>query len=417
MVFNSNNLYFLTELSKLQFMPIRFGIKQLHEIFSNKALPSYYSELGVKYKAFFEVLERLTHEYKGKNFNIHQLIIDNTKVEISERVILSKAFCDLVHFKKVNTKRKQQKLLIVAPLAGHHANLLSDTIVSLLEFFDVYITNWKDASMVPLSEGSFDMDDYIQYINEFIKHIGHNVNVMAVCQPVVPVLAAVSILSEEKSSYIPNSLVLIAGPVDARKNPTKVNDFALERDIEWFKNSVISIVPPNYPGFMRKVYPGFLQLAGFLSLNFEKHVLSHIKLVEDLVANDLVEARKQKQFYNRYLSVLDLPAEFYLQTIQEIFQKFSLAKGELVSRGRLINLANIERSALLCIEGERDDITGIGQTKAALELCRNVPSDHKYYHLQPGVGHYGVFSGGKFRREIVPVITNFINKYNKHDLK
>jgi poly(3-hydroxybutyrate) depolymerase len=409
MFFNVDALYSFIELYKVQFMPIKTSIAKSKEILSNEALSNHYSEIGKNSKAFFEVLERLTKTYKNTQFNIYNTLIEEKLINISEKIILDKPFCNLLHFEKSSKIAKQQKLLIVAPLAGHHANLLTDSIASLLPSFDVYITDWKDASQVPLKFGSFDMDDYINYVIEFIKHLGKNLNIMAVCQPTVPVLAATSLLAEAKDINTPKSLILMGGPIDVRQNPTKVNKFALQHDIRWFENSVISTVPMNYPGFMRKVYPGFLQLAGFLSLNFEKHVESHVELFKDLVTDNLEEAEKQKKFYDRYLSVLDLPAEFYLQTIKEIFQDASLAKGTLVSRGRKIDPSTITNCSILCVEGEKDDITGIGQTKAALDLCSNLPKNKKHYHLQQGVGHYGIFSGGKFRRNIVPVISDFIN--------
>jgi poly(3-hydroxybutyrate) depolymerase len=411
MFFTSNALYSTMELYKAQLLPIRISIKSCHEMFSDKLF--FGNGLGKNFKAFFEVLERLTRTYDNKAFNISSTLINNKSITISEKIALDKPFCELLHFKKLSKTPNQPKLLIVAPLAGHHSSLLTESVTSLLPFFDVYVTNWKDAAEVPLQLGKFDMNDYINYIIQFIKHLGHSVNIMAVCQPAVPVLAATSILSEENSPYVPDSLTLMGGPIDARINPTEVNKFALKYNIDWFENYMISTVPANYPGFMRKVYPGFLQLLGFVNMNLEKHISSHVGLFEDLITNNIEEAEKQKKFYDRYFSVIDLSAEFYLQTIKEIFQDFSLAKGTLVSDGRKINLANIKKSALFCIEGEHDDITGIGQTKAALDLCSNVASDKKQYHLQEGAGHYGIFSGGKFRRNIAPMITDFINTHSQ----
>jgi poly(3-hydroxybutyrate) depolymerase len=293
-------------------------------------------------------------------------------------------------------------------MAGHHASLLTETVAAMLPQFDVYITDWKNAREVRLNQGSFDMDDYIDYIIEFIKYLGPKSSVMAVCQPGVPVLAATCILACQKDENLPSSLILMGAPIDARQNPTGVNEFATQHDINWFNNYLVTTVPANYPGFMRKVYPGALQLTGFINLDLQRHIQSYINLFIDIVNNNAEEIDKHKKFYNRYLSVLDLPAEFYLQTIKEIFHNFCLAKGEMVSRGRNIDPSCINKTAILCIEGQNDRITGIGQTKAALDLCRNLPDSKKHYHLEPTVGHYGIFSGGKFRRNIAPVICNFI---------
>jgi poly(3-hydroxybutyrate) depolymerase len=414
MFFNANYLYSAMEFCKLQSNPMREGIKGFYSILKNPYLPGNYSQIGKNYEAIFEILERLSRTYHSKKFDVNEIIIDDKKVAIAEMVVFSKPFCDLIHFHKLPHKSKQPKLLIVAPLAGHHANLLTDAISFLSISFDVYVTSWKSASQVPLKDGSFNMDDYIDYIIEFARYIGEGLNIMAVCQPTVPVLAATSLLAEQDDPCTPNSLVLMGGPIDARQNPTEVNKFALKHDIKWFESSLITVVPANYPGFLRKVYPGFLQLMGFLSLNFEKHVQSHIDFFNDLINNNTEEAEKHRKFYNRYFTVLDLAAEFYLQTIEEIFHKFSLAKGNLISRNRAIDPSKIKNTTLLCIEGEKDDITGIGQTKAALDLCKSLPDNKKLYHLQGGVGHYGIFSGGKFRRNIAPVITEFIYSHSKN---
>jgi poly(3-hydroxybutyrate) depolymerase len=258
--------------------------------------------------------------------------------------------------------------------------------------------------------GSFDMDDFIEYVIEFIRTLGPDLHVMAVCQPTVPVLAAISIMSQAGDPQIPKSMTLMGGPVDARKNPTKVNCFATARSIDWFKHTVIMPVPPNYPGYMRQVYPGFLQLAGFMSLNIARHIDSHLDMFKNLFLEEDEKAEADKKFYDEYLSVMDLPAEFYIQTIKQVFQDFDLAKGKLISRGRKVDTRSITKCALLGIEGERDDIAAVGQTKAALDLCDNIPNDKKHYHMQHGVGHYGVFSGSKFKKHIVPVITDFINR-------
>jgi poly(3-hydroxybutyrate) depolymerase len=313
--------------------------------------------------------------------------------------------------KKIYTG-KQPKLLIVAPMAGHHATLLRGTAQEMLSYADIYITDWIDACQVPLSDGSFNMDDYIDYVIEFINILGPNLHVMAVCQPTVPVLAAASIMSAEKSKNVPLSLTLMGGPVDARESPTKLGTFAGDLSQEWFAKYTITEVPQNFPGHGRKVYPGFMQLLGFVGMNWKKHMESHIDLFKNLLVEDDDKAETQKAFYDEFLSVMDLPAEFFLQTIKEVFKNFAIAEGKLVSRGRKVHTANITTCAILGIEGEKDDIAGVGQTKAALEICTNVPEEKKQYYLQKNVGHYGVFSGSKFRKFIAPMIADFIKKWD-----
>lgn len=295
-------------------------------------------------------------------------------------------------------------------MAGHHATLLKSTVQDMLPSCDVYITDWIDAKNIPLHAGSFNMDDFIDYIIEYIKYLGSDLHVMAVCQPTVPALAAISILSSESKAkqVVPKSLILMAGPIDARKNATTVDKFALDHNLEWFKNTVITYVPPNYPGYMRKVYPGFLQLMGFVSLNIQKHLESHIKMFNYILNEQNEKATIKKRFYDEYFAAMDLPAEFYLQTIERVFQDFTLAKGKLVSKGREVNPKAITKCALLSIEGQNDDISGVGQTKAALDLCVSLPDYMKQHHLQDDVGHYGVFSGSKFRKYILPIINKFI---------
>lgn len=409
-----NPMYNIVEMTRLQFSPFRIYLNSMHQYLESAYNPIQNTTFGNAAGAVIEIIERLTRDYQKPEFGIKETIINNKKYEIIQETTLSKTFCHLLHFKKADDfKDKQPKLLIVAPLAGHHATLLRSTVQGLLPFCDVYITDWIDASQIPVSDGSFDMDDYINYVIEFLQFLGPKTHILAVCQPTVPVLAAVSLMSEAKDKATPSSMILMGGPIDARKSPTAVNHFAIDKSIEWFKDSVITSVPFNHPGFTRKVYPGFLQLAGFISMNWRKHVDSHLELFKHLLIDDDDKAENQKKFYDEYLSVMDLPAEFYLQTIKEVFHKFSLAKNQLISRGRKVDTTKITKTAILGIEGEHDDISGIGQTKAALELCSGVPESNKQYHLQKGVGHYGVFSGSKFHKEVVPVITKFVQKWDK----
>lgn len=409
-----NPLYTILEVSRLQLSPFRIYLNSMHQYLESAYDPFHNTPFEHLIGASVEIVERLTREYEKPEFGITQTQIDGKVCAIEQETTLSKTFCNLLHFKKDSGfKQSQPKLLIVAPMAGHHATLLRGTVQAMLPSCDVYITDWIDASQIPVSDGSFDMDDYINYVIEFLQLLGPKTHVLAVCQPTVPVLAAVALMSEARDAAVPKSMILMGGPIDARKNPTAVNHFALDKSMEWFETSVITQVPFNHPGFTRKVYPGFLQLAGFISMNWRKHLESHIELFKHLSADKDDEAENQKKFYDEYLSVMDLPAEFYLQTISEVFHKCSLARNQLVSRGRKVDTTKITKTAILGIEGELDDISGRGQTKAALELCSNIPESHKQYHLQKGVGHYGVFSGSKFRNEIAPVISKFIQKWDK----
>lgn len=411
---NGNFLYYMIEASRMQMSPARLGIKSAQQWYENSFNPIFHTNFAQTIRASLEIAERITRKYQKPEFGITECIVNDEIYKIKQKAISIKTFCHLQHFAKPELKIKQPKLLIVAPMAGHHATLLRGTVQDMLPFFDVYITDWVDASQVPLNLGKFDMDDFIDYIIDFIRLLGPDLHVMAVCQPTVPVMAATAIMSARKDPKVPKSMILIGGPVDARKNPTMVNTFTTDKSIDWFEKMVISIVPPNYPGYMRHVYPGFLQLAGFMSLNMQRHINSHIDMFKHLLVEDDEKADLQKKFYDEYLSVMDLPAEFYLQTIKEVFLDYSLAKGKLVSRGRKVDLDTITKCALLGIEGENDDIAAVGQTKEALNLCANIPKPLKHYHLQKGVGHYGVFSGSKFRQFVVPVIKEFASSVGKH---
>jgi poly(3-hydroxybutyrate) depolymerase len=293
-------------------------------------------------------------------------------------------------------------------MSGHYATLLRGTVEAFLPNHDVYVTDWVDARMVPLTEGSFDLDDYIDYVISILHALGGDTHVVAVCQPSVPVLAAVALMEADGDPYVPTSMVLMGGPIDTRVNPTKVNDVAEKRGIDWFRTHVITKVPFPNPGFMRDVYPGFLQLNGFVSMNLDRHIEAHKQLFLHLVRGDGDSAQKHKEFYDEYLAVMDLDAEFYLQTVETVFVRHALPKGQMTHRGRPVDPGRIKRTALLTIEGEFDDISGVGQTEAAHRLCANIPPDRRVHYLQPGVGHYGVFNGSRFRSEIVPRISDFV---------
>ena len=296
-------------------------------------------------------------------------------------------------------------------MSGHHATLLRGTVEALLPHHDVYITDWTDAREVPVFSGTFDLNDYIDYLIEFMCHIGEGVHTMAVCQPSVPLFAAVALLNEKNHPCAPKTMTLMGGPIDTRKAPTQVNTFAKERPIEWFEGHVVSRVPLNYPGFMRRVYPGFLQLTGFMTMNLERHVGEHIKLFNHLVEGDGESAGAHRKFYDEYLAVADLPAEFYIQTVREVFQKHSLPDGKLMHRDRRVKPEAITKTAILAIEGELDDISGVGQTKAAIDIATGLKKADKKYHLQKGVGHYGIFNGRKYRELVRPVITEWIESH------
>jgi poly(3-hydroxybutyrate) depolymerase len=309
-------------------------------------------------------------------------------------------------------RRPQPKLLIVAPMSGHYPTLLRGTVETFLPNHDVYITEWIDARMVPLADGRFDLDTYIDYIISMFHALGGDVHVIAVCQPSVPVMAAVALMEADNDPDVPHSMVLMGGPIDTRVNPNSVNDLAERRGLNWFRNHVITKVPFPHPGLMRDVYPGFLQLHGFMSMNLDRHIEAHQNLFLNLVKGDGDSAQKHREFYDEYLAVMDLAAEFYLQTVDTVFIRHALPKGEMMHRDRRVDPAAIKRVALMTVEGENDDISSVGQTEAAHALCVNIPAEDKVHYMQPAVGHYGVFNGSRFRAEIAPRIADFVLSRN-----
>ncbi len=302
--------------------------------------------------------------------------------------------------------------MIVAPLSGHYATLLRGTVETFLPNHDVYVTDWRNARSVPLADGRFDLDDYIDYLISILHHLGAETHVIAVCQPSVPVVAAAALMEADHDPCAPRSMVLMGGPIDTRINPNAVNRLAISRGLDWFRRHVITKVPFPHPGVMREVYPGFLQLHGFVSMNLERHIEAHYELFLHLVQGDGNSAQKHREFYDEYLAVMDLAAEFYLQTVDTVFIRHALPKGEMTHRGRPVEPAAIKRVALMTVEGENDDISAVGQTEAAHKLCINIPNERKAHHLQPGVGHYGVFNGSRFRAEIAPRIADFVLSNN-----
>lgn len=346
---------------------------------------------------------------RGKpEFGLTKTIVDGVEHPITEAIVLRKAFGNLLRFTHSGLPDNAPRILLVAPMSGHYATLLRGTVARLLENHVVYVTDWADAKMVSIEEGRFDLDDYIDYLIEFLAFIGPKTHIVAVCQPSVPAFAATALMNAQKHPACPATLTVMGGPIDTREAPTSVNDIAVQRPYSWFENTVIATIPHNHPGAGRQVYPGFMQLAGFISMNLKSHMMSHYQMFKHLVDGDGESADASKEFYDEYRSVCDMTAEFYLQTIEHVFQKHSLPKGEFVHRGVKIDPAAITETAILAIEGERDDISGLGQTKAALDLASHLAQARKKYFFAEEVGHYGIFNGSKWRNKIAPVIEDWI---------
>jgi poly(3-hydroxybutyrate) depolymerase len=408
-------LYHLYEMGQAAMSPARAAANSARLFMRNPFNPLSYTNIGRNAAAAAELLERTTRRYRKPSFNLPRTMVKGQQVPVTEEVIWRKPFCDLVHFKKHfpdGSAPSEPRLVIVAPLSGHWATLLRGTVESMLPFADVYITAWQDARMVPLRDGKFDLDDYIGYILEISALFQGDVHLMAVCQPAVPVLAAVALMETHDSPGLPRSVILKGGPIDTRVSPTAVNKLAEERGTNWFRRTVITAVPWPNRGYGRLVYPGFLQLTGFMAMNLDRHMNAHKELFVNLVRGDGDSVDKHKEFYDEYLAVMDLAAEYYLQTVDQVFVKHQLPKGEMHHCGQLIDLKAIRRVALMTIEGEKDDITGAGQCEAALNLCTNLPRSKKRHYTQPGVGHYGIFNGARYRHEIVPRIVAFISDHD-----
>jgi poly(3-hydroxybutyrate) depolymerase len=401
-------LYQLYEWQRAAVVPLQIFANWNKQVFTNPHMPMTNTGMGRKSAAGFEMLERLTRNYTKPKFRIHEVLIDGKKIAIEDSVVMKETFCHLRHFKRKDYSRNDPKVLVVAPMSGHHATLLRGTVAALIPHAEVYITDWVDARDVSVLKGHFDLDDYIAMVRDCIRFIGTNVHTIAVCQPAVPLLAAVALMNEDKDPFTPKSMTLMGGPIDTRVGITKVNELATKKPLEWFEHNVITRVPFNYQGFMRRVYPGFLQLSGFMTMNLDRHIGEHVKLFNHLVQGDGESADATREFYDEYLSVSDITAEFYLMTIDRVFQRHLLPKGEFEYRDRLVKPELITETALLCVEGERDDISGVGQTKAAIELCKGLAESKKRYHLQKETGHYGIFNGRKYREQILPIIIDHI---------
>ncbi|WP_404382652.1 polyhydroxyalkanoate depolymerase [Caenispirillum salinarum] len=406
-------LYQLHEFQHAAMAPMRAMAHAVHQVYSNPWLPVSYTRVAKTLVATADVFERATRKYPKPHFDLPTTTVDNSAVPVVEENALELPFCHLKHFKRMGVDTDHPRVLVVAPLSGHYATLLRGTVEALLPEHDVYITDWINARDVPLSAGKFCLDTYVDYVRAFLRHLGPNTHVMAVCQPAVPVTAAAALMAEDEEPCRPASVTLMGGPIDTRANPTAVNDFATEKDMDWFHNHVIHTVPVHYEGRMRKVYPGFLQLSGFMSMNMDRHMDAHLRYFRHLIRGDGDSAEGHRKFYDEYMSVMDLPAEFYLQTIRKVFKEWQLPRGELEIDGRKVDLAAVRDIAFMSVEGEKDDITGVGQTKAVHDLLVNLPESKQRYYLQPKVGHYGIFNGRRWREEILPHVRTFIREHDK----
>jgi poly(3-hydroxybutyrate) depolymerase len=403
-------LYDLHELQRSFLTPLAAFTDTGSQLFSHPYSPFAYTPVSRQIAAAYELVHRLGKDYEKPEWGLNTTQVDGKQVAVNQRIALSKPFCNLVHFERdlPADRERDPRILLVAPLSGHHATLLRDTARALLPAHDIYVTDWMDARMVPASAGPFHLNDYVHYIRDFIQMLGPDVNVISVCQPTVPVLAAISLMAANGDPALPRTMVMMGGPIDARKSPTQVNRLATTKSYSWFENTVIHRVPARYPGAGRRVYPGFLQHAGFMAMNPDRHLQSHYDFYMDLVKGDDDDAETHRRFYNEYNAVLDMPAEFYLDTIKMVFQDYALPKGSWNIDGQRVDPAAIKSVALLTIEGEFDDISGQGQTRAAHDLCSSIPANRKHHYTAPECGHYGIFSGRRWRETICPKIAAFI---------
>lgn len=410
-------LYHIHEMHRAFMGPLTQWAEASAKLLTSPVSPLAHTPFSQRIAAGYELMFRLGKDYEKPQFGLTSTIVDQKTIDIVEEVAYKKPFCRLLHFKKDLSDKEisalqQPKVLLVAPLSGHHSTLLRDTVRGLLENHDVYITDWTDARMVPMSEGEFHLHDYIYYVQDFIRKLGPDLHVMSVCQPTVPVLAAISLMASDNDPMLPKSMIMMGGPIDARKSPTQVNTLATEKKFSWFENTVIYTVPHNYPGAGRRVYPGFLQHAGFVAMNPDRHALSHWEYYLQLVKGDNDSADGHRKFYDEYNAVLDMPAEYYLDTIKTVFQDFCLPLGTWLVGGKLVRPQDIKTVALFTVEGELDDISGAGQTTATQELCSGIPESMREDFVAPECGHYGIFSGRRWREKVCPKIGEFIKKHS-----
>ncbi|WP_374676197.1 polyhydroxyalkanoate depolymerase [Ideonella sp.] len=412
-------LYQLYETQRALMAPFAEFASASAKLYSHPLSPFAHTPLSYRLAAGLDLAHRLAKDYEKPEFGIQSVRVDDVDVAVQEQVAVDRPFCRLIRFKRftddaraLTDMKAQPTVLVVAPLSGHHSTLLRDTVRSLLQDHKVFITDWTDARMVPLDAGPFHLDDYVEYVQEFIRHIGPEVHVISVCQPTVPVLAAVSLLAT-RGEFTPRTLTMMGGPIDARKSPTAVNNLAMNKSHSWFENNVIYRVPPHFPGAGRRVYPGFLQHTGFVAMNPDRHLNSHYDYFRDLIRGDDDSAEAHRKFYDEYNAVLDMPAEYYLDTIKTVFQDFALVNGTWHVRDQLVRPQDIRTSALLTVEGELDDISGAGQTRAAHGLCTGIPKDRQFHYDVEGAGHYGIFSGRRWREKVYPELRAFIARFDR----
>jgi poly(3-hydroxybutyrate) depolymerase len=408
-------LYATYEAAYYASTPMRMAARLARDFWSSPLNPAADTRAGRTIYAATDLFANVTRRYGRPEWNIDSVQIGGTEVRVRPVTVWSSPWVKLIHFtrdmsdmRRAGRKSLEPAVLIVAPLSGHYATLLRGTVEAFLQDHEVYVSDWSNARDVPMMEGRFDFHDYIDHVRDMLTALGPRPHVVAVCQPGPPVLAAASLMAEDNHPSRPATMTFMGSPIDARLSPTVTNRLAEERPFTWFQRQMIYTVPPPYPAVLRRVYPGFVQLYSFMSMNAERHQEAHQRYFDDLVKGDGDSADKHLEFYDEYLSVLDLPEEFYLQTIDIVFQNYLLPKGELVHRGRLVRPDRVTDIGLMTVEGENDDISGIGQTQAAHALCSNLPDDLKEDYVQPGVGHYGVFNGRRFREEIYPRVRSFI---------
>ncbi|MGE0740820.1 MAG: polyhydroxyalkanoate depolymerase [Hyphomonadaceae bacterium] len=411
-------LYSLYELGHMSMAPLRMAALMQSSILRSPLNPVADTEIARTAAAASDLFESMTRRYRKPDWMLPTTTVNAVEVAVTPKAVWSSPWADMVHFERDGAALKQARgdrtdptVLIVAPMSGHYATLLRGTVEAFLPSHEVYVTDWADARMVPVFAGRFDLNDYIDHVIAMVRELGPETHIVAVCQPGPLALSAVALMSQEDDPCTPATITIMGSPIDARKSPTAPNLLAEKRDIEWFKKNMIHTVPALYPGAFRRVYPGFLQLASFMGMNLSRHVDAHYAYFQNLVKGDGDDARKHREFYDEYLAVMDLTEEFYIQTLEEVFQKYSLANGTLQHRGVLVDPGAITKTALLTVEGENDDISGIGQTQAAHDICVNIPEAMRRDYIQPGVGHYGVFSGRRFRTEIYPRVKDFMRTF------
>ena len=411
-------LYQMYEAQRALMAPFSEFASAASKLYSHPLSAFSHTPMAQRVSAGLDLMHRLAKEYEKPRFDITSAHVAGVDIAVQEKVALAKPFCRLLRFKRFTDEtqaleqmKEQPTVLVVAPLSGHHSTLLRDTVKALLQDHKVFITDWTDARMVPLTEGPFHLDDYVEYVQDFIRYIGPNVHVISVCQPTVPVLAAVSLMAS-RGETTPLTMTMMGGPIDARSSPTSVNNLATDKPYSWFENNVIFRVPQNFPGSGRAVYPGFLQHTGFVAMNPDRHATSHYDYFQDLIKGDDESAESHRQFYDEYNAVLDMPAEYYLDTIKTVFQDFALVNGTWVVKGEPVRPQDITGTALLTIEGELDDISGAGQTRAAHSLCAGIPAARAFHYDALGAGHYGIFSGRRWREKVYPEVKAFILRFN-----